>query len=184
MASVALRASDVTTRVHQAGAESLGTRLNRAVLTPTAWHREGDMPFRAWVHQGQRLGLLGRGAGWWIGDWLRYGNASYGEKYSRAGRITGYDAQTLMNMVYVASRYEFSRRRENLSWSHHAELASLDAPAQEEFLDRAERDRLSVRDLRELVRLARREGRDGDDEAGSGHEVLVCPECGHRFAAA
>ena len=36
-----------------------------------------------------------------------------------------------MNMVYVASRFEVSRRREMLSWSHHAALAALDRDGQE-----------------------------------------------------
>ena len=54
----------------------------------------------------------------------------------RASRITGYDVQTLMNMVYVATRFESGRRRERLSWSHHAELAALEPPEQEEWLTR------------------------------------------------
>ena len=44
----------------------------------------------------------------------------YGERYELAAKVTGYDAQTLMNMFYVASRFEISRRREKLSFSRHA----------------------------------------------------------------
>jgi len=95
--------------------------------------------------------LAGRNAAWWIGDWLRYGTARYGSKYAAAARTTGYDRQTLMNMVYVATRFEFSRRRENLSWSHHAELAAFDIDQQERWLDRAAAERFSVRDLREML---------------------------------
>ena len=53
-----------------------------------------------------------------------------------------------MNMVYVATRFEAERRRERLSWSHHAELAALEPDDQEQWLTRAEEQRLSVRDLR------------------------------------
>jgi hypothetical protein len=157
-------------------------------LTPTAYVIQGNVPFGEWVQHGRRLGVIGRSAGWWIGDWLSYGNARYGDRYARASRITGYDAQTLMNMVYVASRFEPSRRREGLSWSHHAELAALPPEDQERWLTRAESDRLSVRCLREEIRRERRTideaRRQGQLPARAGaHEPepaerAHCPSCG------
>jgi hypothetical protein len=140
------------------------------------------MSFEQWVLHGRRLGAIGRGVGWWIGDWLRFGNARYGEKYVKAARITGYDVQTLMNMVYVASSVEPSRRRERLSWSHHAEVAALPPEEQSEWLDRVEECRLSVHDLRMLLRNARRG--DGDEERAQeaiAADAKVCPECGHEL---
>jgi hypothetical protein len=59
-------------------------------------------------------------------------------------------------MVYVASRFEISRRRENLSWSHHAELAAYEPVQQERWLDHAESNRLSVLALRQALRDHRR----------------------------
>jgi hypothetical protein len=108
-----------------------------------------------WVRQGRWLGALGRGAGWWIGDWLRYGNAHYGQRYTAAARATGYDVQSLMNMAYVAGRFESPRRRPSLSFSHHAELAGLTPEDQDVWLDRAEAGGLSVRSLRVELRHAR-----------------------------
>ncbi|MFL5911860.1 MAG: hypothetical protein ACJ768_14955 [Gaiellaceae bacterium] len=142
------------------------------------------MPFEQWVLQGHRLGAIGRGVGWWIGDWLRFGNARYGEKYVRAAKITGYDVQTLMNMVYVASSVDPSRRHQRLSWSHHAEVAALEPEEQGWWLDRAEENRLSVRDLRMLLREARR--RDETEQLaakGTLADAMVCPECGHALEA-
>jgi anaerobic selenocysteine-containing dehydrogenase len=150
-------------------------------LTPVSWEAAERLTFEGWVAQGRRIGAIGRAVGWWIGDWLRYGNARYGERYARAARLTGYDAQTLMNMAYVASRFEISRRREKLSWSHHAEVAALPPHAQDAWLERAEDERLSVRCLREEMRRVRR-----IEHAGSGGQradaALVCPECGHTFS--
>ena len=88
-----------------------------------------------------------------------------------------------MNMVYVASRFDMRRRRQNLSWSHHAELAALDPDQQDYWLDRAESERLSVRCLREEVRRARRlETAKAELEApAEPHESeddIVCPHCG------
>ena len=116
----------------------------RDKLTPTSWSPHATMSFADWVEQGRRLGEVGRGAGWWIGDWLHYGNAAYGERYARAARVTGYDIQTLMNMVYVASHFDPPRRRQSLSWSHHAEVVALAPAEQDRWLDRAEAERLSI----------------------------------------
>jgi hypothetical protein len=165
----------------------------RPAVTATSWDVHGSMPFSEWVAHGRRLGVMGRGVGWWLGDWLRFGNAAYGERYGPAARMTGYDRQSLMNMVYVASRFESSRRREKLSWSHHAEIAAFEPAEQDEWLDRAERERLSVRDLREAIRTARRgvkaEHRaEGEVEpvATAAHDQpeVVCPSCGRPLAPA
>ena len=130
-------------------------------VTPVSWQPGHAISLSQWVADGQRLGAIGRGVNWWLGDWLRFGNAKFGERYVRASRITGYDVQTLMNMVYVASRFEAGRRRERLSWSHHAELAALEPDDQEQWLTRAEEERLSVRDLRgELRRVTRAREKD------------------------
>jgi hypothetical protein len=132
------------------------------------------------VRCGRSLGTVGRACGWWLGDWVRYGNARYGERYKLAAQITGYDAQTLMNMAYVASRFAGSRRREGLSFSHHAELAALSQGEQDRWLDTVAAEHLSVRALREALRKARRQPAAHADLRG--HEAIVCPSCGHRFA--
>jgi len=53
---------------------------------------------------------------------------------------------------FVASKIEFSRRREKLSWSHHYEVAALEPAQQDELLDQAEAERLSMRQLRQAVK--------------------------------
>jgi len=169
----------------------------RVALTSTSWLPGGKLDLRDWVAQGRRLGSVGRAAPWWIGDWLRYGNLKFGERYTRAARITGYDAQTLMNMVYVASAFEVSERRANLSWSHHAEVAALNPEARAEWLDRAEANRLSVRCLRDEMRrdrLARANAEAGSDDrersdaepsaAAAAAAAIQCPKCGCRIEQA
>jgi hypothetical protein len=127
-------------------------------LTATSWSPRRELALEDWQRQGRMLGVITRGGGWWLGDWVRYGNARYGERYRAAAESSGYDVQSLMNMAYVASRFEISRRREKLSFSHHAELAGLPPHDQELWLDRAEVGGLSVHSLRaELRRMRRRE---------------------------
>lgn len=163
----------------------------QGTLTGTTWIPGGNLQLAQWLDCGRRLGALGRGVAWWIGDWLLYGNERYGEKYVRAARVTGYDVQSLMNMSYVASRFPAGRRREKLSWSHHAELAALAPHDQDRWLDLAETERLSVHSLRLEVRTARRgsDPRSLGDKHGSQRTLttaidhqpqgVVCPKCMH-----
>ena len=172
------------------------------MLTETSWSPRHELTLADWTRQGRCLGSVGRACGWWIGDWIRYGNARYGEKYETAARLTGYDVQSLMNMAYVASRFEISRRREKLSFSHHAELAALPPDAQERWLDRAELAGLSLRRLREALRRETRSiGPPGNTSMSRGARSLrdgvrgpeclprdaeaevTCPHCGHHFRA-
>ena len=151
-------------------------------ITAVSWSASESLDFAEWIGYGRRLGLMSRGAQWWIGDWLRFGNIQYRGRYMNASKVTGYDTQTLMNLSYVAARIEVSRRREKLSWSHHAEVAALPPEEQDRWLEFAESERLSVRSLRAHLRFrashAQSEPTSGDSEG----EVL-CPRCGHRFAA-
>lgn len=151
-------------------------------LGVTSWSTSSDLAVQEWTEHGRRLGAVGRSVGWWIGDWLLYGNERFGEKYSRAARITGYDIQTLMNMVYVASRFDTSRRRAQLSFSHHAELAALAPDTQDHWMSRAEEDRLSVRCLRQELRSQRKGLKDSGRlelaAASVDSNEIVCSECG------
>jgi hypothetical protein len=164
------------------------------VLTETSWSPRRELTLAEWIGHGKSLGSVARASGWWIGDWIRYGSAKYGEKYEAAARVTGYDIHSLMNMAYVARRFEISRRREKLSFSHHAELAALSADQQDVWLDRIEREALSVHALRvQLKRAAAQlpasQSLEGADlgapakQRSGGDSEVVCPECGHQFRA-
>lgn len=152
-----------------------------ATLSSVGWLPTRDLNHPDWIAAGRRLGSIGRCSQWWVGDWLRYGTARWGEKYAEAAKITGYDPKSLRNIAYVASRYELSRRRDNLSWSHHAELAMLDPADQDAWLDRASHDRLSVSDLRTELRAHDRvvRQRNADDSTGEEAATITCPNCGH-----
>lgn len=151
-----------------------------ALVSTLAWVPSKDMDARAWVHTGHRLGAMTRCSQWWLGDWIHYGTARWGEKYKEAARITGYDVQTLRNIAYVARQVDVSRRRDNLSWSHHAEVCALEPDEQDRWLDFAAEQRMSVSDLRLELRSARRlEGHSSP--APSQRTMAVCPHCKHEF---
>ena len=66
----------------------------------------------------------------------------YGEKYSQALELGDYERGTLRNAAWVAGHIEMSRRRDNLSWSHHNEVADLEPEDQDREMSRR-RDNLS-----------------------------------------
>jgi hypothetical protein len=140
-----------------------------------------DIDVREWVRAGQRLGSLTRCSQWWLGDWVRYGTTRWGEKYKEAARITGYDVKTLRNIVYVAEQVEVSRRRDNLTWSHHAEVCALGSEEQDKWLDLAASQRMTVADLRIELRGAQRDKTGTARRSKTEAKEVTCPECEHRF---
>jgi hypothetical protein len=167
-------------------ASSVEPRRRVTASAPIAWKPSDGLDRNAWVSAGVRLGGLSRSSNWWIGDWLRYGAEKWGEKYVTAAKITGYDPHSLENMVYVASRFDISLRRENLSWSHHFLVAALDREQQDYWLDLATKERLSVSDLRIELKAAQRRQLDDSSERCEGEEDTeetspICPRCGFEL---
>lgn len=161
-------------------------RHSSSALSKIAWVPQRDLGHADWLSTGRRLGAIGRCSQWWIGDWIRYGTARWGEKYAEAARVTGYDVASLRNMAWVASRFDLSLRNDKLTWSHHVLLAPLDADAQREWLTRASEERLSVADLRLELRALREGDRKSSGDAVTARDrgdVSVCPHCGHALRA-
>jgi len=155
-----------------------------SAISKVAWIPQEDLGQAEWLSTGRRLGTIGRCSQWWIGDWIRYGNARWGEKYTEAARVTGYDVTSLRNMAWVAAQFDLSLRSDKLSWSHHVLLAPLDVEQQRHWIERAEGERLSVNDLRTELRAnghGRESGKAAIEEESEGREKDVCPHCGHRL---
>ena len=156
-------------------------------LLNVGWASDADLEYSQRALLCWRLGAFSRCSNWWVGDWLRYRSSGYGERYVRASTLTGYDAQNLRNMAYVASRCAGgSRRRDSRSWTHHAEVAAPPADNQDRWLARALELRLLVSDLRSAPRLERPASGRTEVDAATRHEhegVHTCPSCSHRWAA-
>ena len=77
-----------------------------------------------------------------------------------------------MNYASVAKRVEISRRRENVEYSKHVEVACLKPAQQEKVLDQVEKERLTVKDVRRAAkRIKRTEGSEKSEI-----ELLHTPE--------
>jgi hypothetical protein len=175
----------VNARTGSEGGQS--TRRGRRRLA-LGWDPPEQLDRAGWLAAGSNLAEFGRVNNWWVGDWIRYGNACWGEKYVEVARITGLDVKTLRNVAYVASRFDASRRRDELTWTHHAEVAALEPALQEEWLERALAQRLSPGDLRIELRAAQRalapSSHSPEERPRSLAQTVSCPYCGGAFALA
>jgi hypothetical protein len=127
----------------------------RVRATRTGLRLSEGLTFETWRRIGLQAGVLNDSSAWWIGDWLLYGQRTYGERYKTAIEATGFGYQTLRNYAWVASRIPLSRRRDTLSFGHHAEIAALDEEEQEKWLRGAATRRWSRNELRRQIRAAR-----------------------------
>src|SRR4051794_30841943 len=108
-----------------------------------------ETTFDEWAAMGRELGRLSSGCAWCIGDWVLHGERSYGKRYKMALEATNLDYQTLRNYAHVARRFEMYRRRDTLSFHHHAEVTGMASVAEQDlWLRRAETQGWSRNELR------------------------------------
>ena len=125
-------------------------RLHEKGISPI-----GTPTYEEWVACGEYLHMIEKHVHFWIGDWLIYRDQRWGETYTEAQQLTGLKYGTLKNNKYVSSRIELSRRRDNLPFAYHQEVAPLETHQQELLLDKAEEEGLTLQQLRmEKHRLA------------------------------
>jgi hypothetical protein len=139
------------------------------VLPATGLHMPRRISFEKWLEVGRQLSAVVTSSAWCLGDWLVYGETAFTGRYRDAVERTSLDYKTLRNYAWVARRFPLPRRREGLSFGHHAEVAGLPEPEQEYWLRKAEQLCWSRNKIRHEIRASRRE-RDGgvpeDDVSG------------------
>ncbi|WP_269467135.1 MULTISPECIES: LmbU family transcriptional regulator [Streptomyces] len=142
-------------------------------LTKSGMTFSPAMPQRAWEEIGSQLRELASSSAWWMGDWLLFGENAYSGRYREAVGRTGLDYQTLRNYAWVARRFEQHRRRDALSFAHHAEVARLARPEQDYWLRRAEEQRWSRNELRRQLRAGLAEQHGGAAAEPAGEEATL-----------
>lgn len=113
-----------------------------------------------WKRIGHQLFKCRESLWFWIGDWINYGEANYGDKYKEAKKVFGeesseyggYDEATLRKAASIANRVPLVLRRTSLTFGHHAVVAPLESKEQKRWLKEAEEKKLTVRQLTEQVR--------------------------------
>jgi hypothetical protein len=132
-----------------------------AKTTRTGIRFDPLLPIEDWKALGEKIALYADATAWWLGDWLAFGQMKYGRRYKEGIDVTGLEYQTLRNYAVVARRFDLSRRRDNLSFQHHAEVCALPDDDQDFWLDLAAERRWSKSELRRRLRGA------GGSHAGS-----------------
>lgn len=123
-------------------------------VTRVGWIPPKSMTLEEWLEFGRALDHVEGAVQWWRGDWWAFGIArKYGEGREIAEQA-GVDYGTIRNYASISIAFESSRRRDNLTFSHHQEVASLSLRAQDKWLDRAEKEVWSVMQLRSNVKQA------------------------------
>lgn len=117
----------------------LGLELDRQV-SEKEWLSFGAMLFR---FQGY-MQLF-------IGDWLLVGERQWGKTYKDIAVLFKRKPKTLRNFRWVCGSVEMSLRRDNLTYSHYKEVASLTRPEQERLLSLASENGWSVARLHKAI---------------------------------
>jgi hypothetical protein len=113
---------------------------------------EGEPSFEQWQEAGKFIFFVEAANRWWIGDWWNYGEHNYGEA-AAAALEDSVDYGKLRNDKWVASRIEMSRRRDNVSFSHHQEVAPLEPEDQDRFLSLVEKESWTLDELRKQIKV-------------------------------
>ncbi|WP_245203973.1 LmbU family transcriptional regulator [Kitasatospora sp. RG8] len=126
------------------------------------------LPYEKWVLMGRLLSTVHASSAWCLGDWLLHGETAYNGRYREAIENCSLNYQTLRNYAWVARRFPLSRRRDALSFGHHAEVASLADPEQDYWLRKAEDHGWSRNRLRAEVRASLNERAEAADTTADG----------------
>jgi hypothetical protein len=146
------------------GSPAVIRSATRVILSASGLQLPAQLPFEQWVGIGRQLSATATAAAWCLGDWLTFGQHTYAGRYRRAIEQTSLDYQTLRNYAWVASRFTLPRRRDTLSFGHHAEVAALPEAEQDYWLRQAEQHQWPVKRLRHQVRTSLAERSPGEHD--------------------
>jgi hypothetical protein len=161
----------VTTLVQRSSGLALATELEKAgALTPTSLDLSSrpDTSIEECTQLAALFGSLNHASRWWIADLHEFTEQRHGEYVAQVMEATKLSAQTVENIVSVGKRVPRSRRRDGVSFSSHAEVASLEPNEQRHWLKVAYDENLTKAELRSRIR----------PELPPPAKTITCPHCG------
>jgi hypothetical protein len=127
--------------------------MKGVTYSPTGLEIDPGTDFERWAEIGYFVGSLHRSSAWFIGDWILYGEHKFGQMYAQAVNDLGLDYKTCVNTVYVCRHVPKERRRADLPFSHHAEVAGIKtAGEQRRYLKLAASNNWTKAELREAIK--------------------------------
>jgi len=139
-----------------------------------------------WRARGRQLGRTERALMWDIGEWWVAGEEhrfARPKPDSDEWKAEGWPAyQTCRNAGSVVRAFPVSRRRDNLSFNMHAEVAGIvEEDEADRLLSVAESDGLTVRDLRNRVRQVQRRVHTNSQQWPAGRYPLILADPPWRY---
>jgi hypothetical protein len=151
-------------------------RIPKAELSKCGMLLQPNLSFTDWMAAGRALASIQEAAQWWAGDWAAYGQKQYEQKRYTEGKysealqvsteslsVSALAHQTVFEFACVADAFPPERRRANLSFKHHREVAFLDKAKQDAYLDMAEAMDWTFLDLRKHIRTSEAGYKSQDD---------------------
>jgi hypothetical protein len=132
-----------------------------------------DLSFEQFEAIGVFLSRLHDATKWWIGDWVCEGEVRFGDLIYQAAEALGRSERTLANWAWTCRQVPRLRRREGLSFSHHVLVAPLGPEEQVSYLDRAEAEGWSSRQLKAAIEEQRALGSAEDDECADLDDIAA-----------
>lgn len=117
------------------------------------------------------VGATHNASSWWGGDIILAAEMLYPEEASQLTEALGASPSTRSRWARTSERVPMSRRREELTWSHHFVVSLLEPGDQVMWLQRAIDEGLSKHQLEALIKPSK----DPEDKHAT------CPQCGLEF---
>jgi hypothetical protein len=155
----------------------LVVQMERAgAMTFTTLDLPANLEWDEYQAVGHWLHRIDESTPWWVGDWLLYGDGRYGEDVYQAASSTGFNQDTMRQWLWVAQQVPPKRRRADVTWSHHRQVAKLPAKEQTHWLVRAAREKWTVSELRRQMNPSDIEGNGGADPITRVNELIDLSE--------
>ena len=133
-------------------------QISGAQFNPTQCLVASGLSEKEWMRIGRAIAHVSTATKWWLGDWMIAGAKLYGVRvvYDLAVQATGKDRQNLRCIKQITACFPAARRRAELSFQHHMEVASLTETDQDELLQMAVDLGLTCHQLNALVAKRRK----------------------------
>ncbi len=119
-----------------------------ALMTPIALTAADDLTASQWLDIGRDLHAQDRTIKWLMGDWLNIGIQRFTEQLELALPQLADDPKALAKIGRVSAAFSPDQRHADLTFDHHAHVASLPAEEAQAMLQRAAQGHISARQTR------------------------------------
>ncbi len=122
--------------------------------------------FDDWLSAGRDLARMKNRLGFMIGDWVNHGKEHFPEQLALALEQADIDPKLASSAATIAQAFPDSLRAKGLAFDHYKAVHKLPRDKAIEILSNAERDHLTLRQVRDAVTTERYESGDmfGDDD--------------------